>query len=266
MSNRVSSSPDASSKIIEVSDADPSITDPLENGIVLVQEEPNPQHSSDDAIFPMDEEIEEKYKPERTQKKATQLGEDVLANGTGTAGKTRTIEITLRADSEFFHLLTNELSSIDNVQAQQKARLTSEVSDLGNKVVAVTRPSGSKSASDLYAWRELLALYKDASVFFASTERDHGAHTAEQARERMQWFASQIEKSQLVSALPSKVNIQISKFKHKQSKDLLNRFLRINKTLIQSMLFQEINTTATQKILKKFDKRTALTYQHHYYR
>src|SRR6202041_4024059 len=93
---------------------------------------------------------------------------------------------------------TAELSSIDNVQAQQKARLTSEVSEMGNKVMAVTRPSSSKAISDLYAWRELFSLYRDASVFFSSTERDRGAHTAEQARERMQWFANQVEKSRVV--------------------------------------------------------------------
>ena len=54
--------------------------------------------------------------------------------------------------------------------------------------------------------------------------------------------------------------MQTRKFKNKNSKNLLNLFLNINKSLLQGLYFQEINTTATRKILKKFDKRTALTY------
>ena len=34
----------------------------------------------------------------------------------------------------------------------------------------------------------------------------------------------------------------------------------INTTLLRTLLFQEMNSMATQKILKKFDKRTSLTY------
>jgi SPX domain len=36
--------------------------------------------------------------------------------------------------------------------------------------------------------------------------------------------------------------------------------MALNQQLAQSLLFQEMNATATQKILKKFDKRTSLTY------
>lgn len=109
-----------------------------------------------------------------------------------------TIEITLHADSEFFHLLANELASIDTLQAQQKELLTSQVQQLGKDVLIVTRPSQSSSLSDLYAWREVFSLYVDAAVFFATKERDHGARNAQQARERIQWFSNQLKNKHLV--------------------------------------------------------------------
>jgi hypothetical protein len=152
-----------------------------------------------DSIFETDEEIEQRQRAKPTQPKhSTNAEEELSTSETDGHTKSHTIEITLRADSEFFHLLTAELSSIDNVQAREKLQLTTQVQELGNNVVAVTRPTEMKSASDLYAWREVFALYRDASVFFSTTERNHGAHTAEQARDRMQWFSNQIDNSQVV--------------------------------------------------------------------
>jgi hypothetical protein len=110
----------------------------------------------------------------------------------------RTIEITLHSDSEFFTLLKNELSSIDNLQARQKEELTSQVKELSKDVMTVTRPGNSASSSDLYTWREIFLLYRDAAVFFASTERDHGARTTAQAKERIEKFQNQLVAQNLV--------------------------------------------------------------------
>jgi hypothetical protein len=197
MRQREDKSSDANNKIVEIPDTEPSSTDSAIPKISPSHEATDlqPLPADDNSVFETDEEIERMEQLRPRVNSHTQGGEEESTNG---ARKSHTIEITLRADSEFFHLLTAELSSIDNVQAQQKARLTSEVSEMGNKVMTVTRPSSSKAISDLYAWRELFCLYRDASVFFSSTERDHGAHTAEQARERMQWFANQVEKSRVV--------------------------------------------------------------------
>jgi hypothetical protein len=203
MSQRESQSPHASSKIMEISDPEPGSANQDPRGKPASQEEPVTTRdivSIDESIFETDEDIEQNRRAQDILKQGFQEDEEYLANGTNGVHKSRTIEITLQADSEFFHLLSAELSSIDNVQGQQKDRLTSQVSDLGQNIVAVTRPSG-RGVSDLYAWREIISLYRDASVFFASTERDHGAHTAEQARERMEWFLKQIDKSQVVCSL-----------------------------------------------------------------
>ena len=204
MSQREAQSPHASSNIMEISDPEPGSADQDSRGIPAFQEEPLTTRdivSIDESIFETDEDIEQNRRAQDILKQGFQEDEECLTNGINdVVHKSRTIEITLQADSEFFHLLSAELSSIDNVQGQQKDRLTSQISDLGKNIVAVTRPSG-RGVSDLYAWREIISLYRDASVFFASTERDHGAHTAEQARERMEWFSKQIDKSQVVCSL-----------------------------------------------------------------
>jgi SPX domain len=204
---REDQSPDASNKIVEIPDPKPSSTDSAAQENSPSQKETNlqPGATDNDSVFETDEEIEQSQHLRPRVNSSTKGSEEDSTNG---ASKSHTIEITLRADSEFFHLLTAELSSIDNVQAQQKVHLSSEVSEMGIKVVAVTKPSSSRAISDMYAWRELFSLYRDASVFFSSTERDHGEHTAEQARERMQWFANQLEKSQVVCISISKLTIR----------------------------------------------------------
>ena len=153
-------------------------------------------NDEDENIFQIDEDIVKSQRPsEELKYDDRQNGLDELDNE---PARHRTIEITLHADSEFFELLTKELSSIDDLQARQKEQLTSQVNDLGKDVLGVTNPSKSGSSSDLYTWREIFCLYRDASVFFAMTERDHGARNAQQARERVQWFQNQLAQQNLV--------------------------------------------------------------------
>jgi hypothetical protein len=174
-------------KIVEITDEENQTE--TESGQVTDKEENEP-------IFETDEDLAQSERS-REFTKHTQHEEAVDDSEEVEEGHhtTRTIEITLRADSEFFNLLTNELSSIDKIEAKQKQILTSQVQDLGNSVVKVSRPTNSKQSSDLYAWREIFALYRDAAVFFATTERDHGPRTAEQARQRIQWFQTQLAKT-----------------------------------------------------------------------
>jgi SPX domain len=153
----------------------------------------------DDDTFQTDEDIENTREARKAHQERDRRGSVRSLDGIKNDPlHPHTIEITLHADSEFFNLLTNELSSIDELQARQKKILTSQVSELGNHVRAVTRPTDPKSSSDLYTWRQIFELYRDASVFFATTERDHGARNAEQARERVQWFANQLQTQNLV--------------------------------------------------------------------
>jgi SPX domain len=118
------------------------------------------------------------------------------------SSKKHSVEITLHADSEFFHTLQSELAMIDNIQSKQKLELILEIDDLSNRLSAVVAPTKAGVASDIYVWRDIFSLYRDASAFFATTERDHAARSAEQARKRIQWFSDQlVDKSMVQSCI-----------------------------------------------------------------
>lgn len=214
---------------------------------IPVREEHADGTPEQDAFFETDEDLSEHSLPSPI-KDPEPTDEFTEVETLKSTPRSRTIAITLHADSEFFNLLTKELSSIDKIEAGQKILLTTKVQNLGSKVLSVTRPSNPTSQSDLYAWREIFSLYRDAAVFFANTERHRGPRTAVQARERIGWFSEQLAHNPVTR-----------KFKNKESNFLLREFLDINTTLLQTLLFQEMNSLATQKILKKFDKRTSLT-------
>jgi hypothetical protein len=154
--------------------------------------------SDKESIFEHDEGMEGKQ-PSDTLKRGSQVSEESTDEILEGPPDSHMIEITLRADFEFFRLLSAGISSIDSIQANQKTELSSRVINLGESIVMVTRPSQNRCPSDLYAWRELFSLYQEASVFFATTERDHGARTVEKARERMLWFSNQLASKHLVS-------------------------------------------------------------------
>lgn len=199
MSHRYPGRRRASNKIVEITEA------PSEQPADSEASVDDPEMcQNEDAIFEIDEDIA-KSERERDAIRArrNKTANDADPDEDESDRHPRTIEITLLADSEFFNLLKNELSSIDSLQARQKEELTSQIKDLGTEVMAVTRPEKSASSADLYAWREIFLLYRDAAVFFASTERDHGARTAAQAKERIEKFQNELISQHLVIYLSS---------------------------------------------------------------
>ncbi|KAK9245923.1 SPX domain-containing protein [Lipomyces tetrasporus] len=162
------------------------------------------------------------------------------------AGISSTVEIHLHSDSEFFKMLCSELAALGSLHEEQEKELTEHVSDIARRLPHVVSPVHKKN--DLYVWREIFRLYIDAGVFFSSLEQDHGERNVEKAKQQLTWFTDQIDRMDLVS-----------RFKSPESKVLLESFWKLNLSLLQSAQFQELNQTATTKILKKFDKQTALT-------
>ncbi|KAI3392241.1 hypothetical protein diail_5961 [Diaporthe ilicicola] len=156
------------------------------------------------------------------------------------------IEIPLVFDGEFFNILQSDVDSLDILQQQEEKSMEADITTLGREVSAVTRPS-KFSKSDLNRWREIFDLYVDAQIFFSSHEIDHGSRSSARAVQNLVWFQKEIQKRDL-----------LNKFKMPTSKLTYNRFLQLNATLLQNLKFQEINKTAINKILKKFDKRTSL--------
>ncbi|KAL6851984.1 SPX domain-containing protein [Trichoderma novae-zelandiae] len=169
----------------------------------------------------------------------------ILANRAGNGGYD-TIEVPLVSDGVFFDILQSDVSSLDALQATERDQLKEEVKDLGKQVSHVSRP-GRFSKSDLDRWRRIFELYLDAEVFFATHERDHGARSSQKALQQLQWFQNQVQKQQLVNS-----------FKRPESRAAFSKFLELNLNLLKQLQFQELNLLAISKILKKFDKRTAL--------
>ncbi|TID14275.1 RING-14 protein [Venturia nashicola] len=160
----------------------------------------------------------------------------------------RLIEVPLTTDTEFFDLLQNELSSIAKLQDSERAKLHGDITTVGQNLAKATDPQDKKGKKDLARWRKLFELYVDSRVFFATNEQDHGLHNFASAQKRYMLF---IEKAQELGLL--------TKFKNSASAAALQSFLAINSRLLQNIRFVEINQTAMTKILKKFDKRTALS-------
>ena len=161
-------------------------------------------------------------------------------------GNHETIEVPLVFDSQFFEMLQSDVYNIDALQADEQKHMTEEIVELRNEISAVSKPSRF-SKTDLARWRSIFELYLDAEVFFATHEQNHGSRTSQAALKQLQWFQGEVEKKQLAS-----------KFKLVESQVAFTRFIRLNASLLKNLQFQELNQTAVFKILKKFDKRTAL--------
>jgi E3 ubiquitin-protein ligase BAH len=136
------------------------------------------------------------------------------------------------------------------LQTSEQRKLQKQVVKLGDRLNGLSASSSSKSTKEIYAWREIFRLYTEAQVFFSSNEQDAGCRDAERASTQLQLFCTALEKQQ-------KKSLKLGK----DAKKALDGFMRLNLDLLRFMKYQEINRTAMSKIVKKFDKRTALRAQ-----
>ncbi|KAK4946533.1 hypothetical protein LTR10_014385 [Elasticomyces elasticus] len=158
-----------------------------------------------------------------------------------------TVEIPLTSDSEFFQILTRELSDLDHLQNSERSQLEVEIAQLGRELRALRSSRSKRSKKEIEAWRMIFELYTDAEVFMSSHEADAGARDAAHAQKQYAEF------NKALAAHQNQI-IQLGK----EGNSALDRFLRVNIKLLRLIKFQEINHMALNKILKKFDKRTAL--------
>jgi E3 ubiquitin-protein ligase BAH len=158
------------------------------------------------------------------------------------------IDVPLTADSEFFQTLRDEIVCLDDLQEQEHTILQDEITQLGKELRVLRSSRSKKSKREIDTWRRIFELYSDAEVFLSSHEADAGARNAAQATKQLQYFTDSLAKQQKEQS-----------FRLGPAADgALSRFLRINVKLLRLLKFQEINRIALSKILKKFDKRTAL--------
>jgi hypothetical protein len=201
--------------------------------------------------------------------------------------RSREIVIPLNADTEFLDTLTGALSNLTTLQENQRRQFEQNTEALCNSVSQVTSPYGNKN--DLYAWREIFALWCELQIFESQREKDRGELSVDETELRLKKFAEELAKrgwnteafnldasqraavSKKVSG--GKMSSKLSKFKgfhhgglnsalpmkDPRSIAAFEDFLKLNLALLDVKKFQRVNVEAARKILKKHDKRTALT-------
>ena len=162
------------------------------------------------------------------------------------------VEIPLTADSKFFRTLRREIVKLEHLQKRQQEHLKEQIHQLGQELAAMKSSSSKdkKAKANIEAWREIFRLYTESQIFFSSHEQDAGARDVGHAQKQLELFSKQLAKQHSTG-----ITLDGS------AKAALDRFLRINLNLLQFLRFQDINRTALTKIMKKFDKRTALPAQ-----
>lgn len=156
----------------------------------------------------------------------------------------QTIEIPLTSDGEFFQVLQRELRHLREIQEKEVKRLDEDVVALGDKMGSLT--ASLRSKAETQAWREILQIYVDAQVFFSSREKDAGTRDPQIALRQLREFIFIIHSQKLFTRLKGR------------ARPVLDQFVNLNLSLLQLMRFRDLNRIASEKIMKKFDKRTAL--------
>lgn len=181
--------------------------------------------------------------------------------------------IPLEADVRFFEVLTAALQSLTEFHKEQQELFSASVQQLCALISASIQPSGGAidlptppnsmadpvpyvynsthpSQKDLYAWRAIFSLWVEAEIFESNAERDRGERTVDEAQRRLTAFANAVVKRGLGDRRT---------LRGKKTRKAWDEFLRLNVLLLDLKRFQTANIEAARKILKKHDKRTALS-------
>lgn len=151
----------------------------------------------------------------------------------------RTVEVPLNSDTEFFTRLSTEVSGLEKLQEREEKRMHSQIEDLGKQIAKMTDPDRKKNRKTLAAWRQVFQIYVEEGIFFGNTEVDHKSHDSDKAMQRLAEFSNKIAQAGVVERLRKKDDLKS-----------LNIFMHINREILQSLRFGEINHSAMVKILK----------------
>ncbi|KZV94469.1 hypothetical protein EXIGLDRAFT_736969 [Exidia glandulosa HHB12029] len=161
----------------------------------------------------------------------------------------KAVDVAIPADQAFFALLSQMVAQISQLQKQLSNDFTSDVQGLSNVVSSAARPVSEKGGSDLYAWREIFALWVESEVFESTSERTRGERPLAEAEDRLGDFARQVTKRGLGDGRT---------LKRAESRAAVEKFLELNLFVLNLKKFERANADAARKILKKHAKRTAL--------
>lgn len=197
----------------------------------------------------------------------------------------REVVIPLSADTAFLDTLTNALANLSALQNSQREGFIADTNELCASVARVSSPYATKS--DLYVWREIFSLWVEMQIFESEREKDRGELSVDESENRLKRFAEELAKrgwsaeslskatgvgkepssstgkgrfAKLRKSNSSSVSTKSTlPMKDSNSLSALENFLRLNMALLDVKKFQKVNVEAARKILKKHDKRTALT-------
>jgi hypothetical protein len=166
----------------------------------------------------------------------------------------RWVQVPLPSAKDFFQMLEPNLMKLDELRDAETHHLQDEILDLGEAVENVVQPvregyeaKRGVSYRDLYFWREMFRLYLETPIFYMETERRRGALTYPEARSNLEAYDRRLRDTGL-----------LDKMRTPAAKAAAQSFLDLNLHILTIMHFQEMNTRAITKILKKFNKRTRL--------
>lgn len=166
----------------------------------------------------------------------------------------RWVQVPLSSAQDFFDMLEPKMMELDELREKETHNLEDEILELGGAVENVVQPvregfeaKRGMSYRDLYFWREMFRLYLEMPIFYRETERRRGAITYSEARSNLEAYDQKIRETGL-----------LGKMKTPQAKAAAKAFLDLNVHILSIMHFQEMNSRAMTKILKKFNKRTHL--------
>lgn len=164
-------------------------------------------------------------------------------------------QVPLTAAAAFFDVLEPALEELEKIQTSESHRLRSQILALGEEVAEATNPPADSktkvvkmSRREMDVWRQLFELYLEQPIFFSTHERDSGKRSYDQAKSQLEHFSNTLVRARLAS-----------KFRSPASKVAFDNFIAINLDILRIMHFEQIISVAVRKILKKFDKRTALS-------
>ena len=190
-----------------------------------------------------------------------------LSRPSHTRMRKRDIYIPLTADTEFLDTLTRALQNLSTVQDAQRDAFIADTEDLTSSIARAASPYASKN--DLYVWREIFALWMEMQIFESEREKDRGELSVDESEARLKRFAEElakrgwstqsIEEDKSSQHLVKRAAGASGPMKDLHSVRALEDFLKLNVALLDVKKFQRINVEAARKILKKHDKRTALS-------
>jgi hypothetical protein len=189
----------------------------------------------------------------------------------------REIVIPLTADTEFLDTLTGALANLSTLQSTQRENFIQSTESLCKSVARVSSPYANQN--DLYVWREIFSLWCEFQIFESQREKDRGELSVDESEARLKRFAEEMARRGWTAEAfehdgKNKIGGRLGKLrrpkssqngtsslpmKDRQSVNALEDFLKLNLALLDVKKFQRVNVEAARKILKKHDKRTALT-------